>query len=129
MMVTRDDRRRAVALLAPIDGVRFDPNALYDDVLALSQALLDPDEFKLAIVSTRRALIQLSEGRLEGTLLRFKLSEWRSLHYQHKRGRGQRADMRIVYRAIERGDGIQVRGFGHRHDPQDIYRRLRERDR
>lgn len=128
-MVTRDERRRAVALLATIDGVGFDPNSLYDDVLALSQALPDPNEFRLAIAATRRALVQLSEGRIEGTPLRFRLSEWRSLHYQHKRGRGQRADMRIVYRNLADGVGIQVRGFGHRHDPQDIYRRLRERNR
>lgn len=129
MSVAYRDLQRAIVLLSDIDDVEFDGKTLAEDVLSVSEALSDPAEFKLVIAATRRALVQLGEGRIEGTPLRFKLAEWRSLHYQHKRGRGQHADMRIVYRVLEDGSGIRVRGFGHRHDPQDIYRRLRERDR
>lgn len=129
MSVAYRDLQRAIVFLSDIDRIEIDGKMLAEDVLSVSEALPDPDEFKLAIAATRRALMQLGEGRIEGTPLRFRLAEWRSLHYQHKRGRGQRADMRIVYRILADGARIQVRGFGHRHDPQDIYRRLRERAR
>ena len=37
-------------------------------------------------------------------------------------GQGAQADMRIVYRTIE--SGIEVKGFGHRWVPADVYKRI-----
>lgn len=68
------------------------------------------------------AMDDLVDGRVEGAPLKYDLSEWCSFHFQHHRARGAKADTRIIYRRTD--DGIQVRGFGHRHLPRDIYRRI-----
>ena len=127
MSVGRDDLVRAIQILASVEGMQMDPAALAQDVLAVADAWPTADEFRLAIAATRRVLERLVSGAAEGTPLKYNLSAWSSLHYQHKRAQGQRADMRVVYQRTEGEAGIRVRGFGHRHVPQDVYRRLRGR--
>ncbi|MBW3088369.1 hypothetical protein KIH77_06450 [Bifidobacterium sp. 82T24] len=114
----------AIAILAGVDGVEMDPESLSDDVILLAYVWPDEAEFKTAVVSVHDALAKLVAGRVEGAALKYGLAQWRSYHFQHHRFQGARADMRIVYRRTD--FGIRVRGFGNRHLPSDIYRRLAE---
>lgn len=118
---------QAVSVIASVHGTWMDAGTLADDVILLAYVWPDDDEFKQAVSSVRRALTLLvtnrvEANRVEGTELEYGLAGWRSYHFQHQRHQGARADMRIIYRRVP--DGIQIKGFGNRHLPSDIYERL-----
>ncbi|NMM98487.1 hypothetical protein [Bifidobacterium olomucense] len=113
---------RAIAIIASVRGLQMDPDTLADDVILLAYVWPDEDEFKIAVASVHRAMTQLTEGTVEGSELKYDFAGWKSFHFQHRRGQQSRADMRIVY--MRTADGIRVKGFGNRHLPSDIYRRL-----
>ena len=104
----------------------MDPRALADDVLLLARSFPDEDEFCLAAANTRRALEQCARGTVTPSALERSLEGWLSYHYQHSVGQGAPADMRIVYRTT--AGGIEVKGFGHRWVPADVYGRISGRE-
>lgn len=121
-MIGRSVLLDAIAMIAHVDGLGMNADDLVDDVTLMARAWPDETEFKHAVLAVCRAMDDLVAGRAEGAALKYELSEWRSFHFQHHRRQGARADTRIVYRRT--GDGILVKGFGNRHEPQDIYRRM-----
>ncbi|PLS30688.1 hypothetical protein Uis1B_1515 [Bifidobacterium margollesii] len=113
---------QAVAVIASVRGAWMDAGTLADDVILLAYVWPDDDEFKQAVSSVRRALTLLVSNHVEGAELKYGLAGWRSYHFQHHRCQGARADMSIIYRRVP--EGIQIKGFGNRHLPSDIYERL-----
>ena len=119
MPVSENALHSCIHALASVEGMLMDPRALTEDVLLLAEAFPDEADFLLAAASTRRALEQCARGTITPTALDRSLAGWLSYHYQHKVGQGQQADMRVVYRETDRG--IEVKGFGHRWLPADVY--------
>ncbi|OZG60537.1 hypothetical protein BLEM_1838 [Bifidobacterium lemurum] len=122
MNVTNDMLDKAVRAISAIPAVEMDGASLARDVVLLAYAWPDAEEFAAAVGGTCEALRALAEGRVEGSELKYQFEGWRSFHYQHRRFHKAKADARIVYRRVDAG--IQVWGFGGRHVPSDIYRRL-----
>lgn len=114
----------SIDLIAGIQQLEMDPQALADDIVLLDRVWHDKREFKSAITSVHKAIEQLVQGAVSGTPLKNNHKDWMSYHFQHRRSQGGKADMRIVYQL--KAGRIRVRGFGHRHLPVDIYRRLNE---
>lgn len=112
----------AIDLIADIPGLRMNPDDLADDVVLMSLAWQDEEEFLLAASATERALRQLIAGTVSAAPLKHNLAGWFSYHYQHARSQGGRADMRIAFRPVD--GGIRVRAFGHRDAPTDFYTRI-----
>ena len=50
------------------------------------------------------------------------LDGWWSYHFQLHRAQGEKAVLRVVFRP--QADFVEVKGFGHRFKPSDIYHRL-----
>lgn len=123
-MTSRRLLAQAVEALSQVEGMAMDSADLAEDVIRLVQAWEGQDDGEAgmlqAVDSTVRALRQLVAGAVEGAPLVGDMGGWCSYHYQYWRVRGQRADMRIIYRRSS--DGIQVLAFGNRHRPSDIYR-------
>lgn len=122
MSVDADLLRSAVRAVASVEGLHMDPDHLVEDVFVLSRSFPDERDFQCAVASTVRAMTALVERRVGSSELRHGLSARRSYHYQHRVVQGARADCRIVFRYVD--GGIEVRGFGHRHVPADVYERL-----
>lgn len=56
-----------------------------------------------------------------------RLLGWRRDAFQSApKLRGSKADLRIVYRMLPDGQ-LELFGFGHRHQPESVYRRLSAR--
>lgn len=121
-MIDRTVIRDAIVMIAHVEGLFMDPDDLVDDVVLMAQAWPDEEEFMSATLAVCTAMQDLVAGKVEGTRLKYDMSAWSSFHFRHRRARGTKADTRIIYRRMERG--IIVKGFGNRHKPQDIYRRL-----
>ena len=121
-MIDKTTIRSALTIIADTDGLSMNPDDLVDDVMLMAQAWPDEEEFMHATLAVRTAMDDLIAGKVEGTELKYDLTAWRSFHFQHHRARGAKADTRIIYRRTD--SGILVKGFGNRHKPQDIYRRM-----
>ncbi len=134
MPISPSDIRQAIGAIADVPGLRMDPVALAEDVVLLAHAFDTDKEFQAACVSTCHALLLLVEDKVDASDLEYPLEDWRSYHYQHRVGQGLPADCRVIYRRVEdAADGapqIEVKGFGHRRIPEDLYTRMaEERDR
>ncbi len=113
---------RAIDAIASEEMLKMDARDLAEDCLVLACAFPDASEYAAAIANTRKAVRDVAAGKVCDSGLRDLLEGWRCHHYQHARRRGQRADMRMIYR-VENGE-VMVRCFGHRFLPSDVYRRL-----
>lgn len=122
MPVSKTLIRQAAEDIAAVEGLCMSPDALLEDVFLLALAFPEQEDFMAACVNTRRALTLLVEGKVDSSALKHGFAGWRSYHYQHRVGQGVKATCRIVFRAGE--GGIEVKGFGHRHIPGDIYEHL-----
>lgn len=78
--------------------------------------------FMTAITQIKNAIHQIVKTRIIGQALVGNLSDWMSFHFQSQRAQKHPSDLRIVYK--DTGTDINIRGFGHRHLPSDVYRRL-----
>lgn len=114
--------RESVELVAAIDGAAFSPEALVADVVLLAKSWPDESDFRSAVASSVRAVEQARDGKVTPVALEGECAGWMSYHYQLRRRQGEKADMRLVYRLVE--GGIEVKGFGHRYRPLDVYRRM-----
>lgn len=108
--------------IASIQGLEMDPNYLVDDVVLIAYVFTDEQFFKKAINQIVHSLHLIIEKRSIGQPLVGNLSGWFSFHFQSQKVNKHPADLRCVYK--DAGLEIQVRGFGHRHIPIDMYRRL-----
>lgn len=124
MAISKDLIRRAIAALSEVEHVRMSAASLVEDVVLLAYAFPGQGDFMAACASTARALEQLVENAVVPGNLKYEFEGWQSYHYQHRVGQGMRADCRIMYRRT--GDGIEVKGFGHRRIPADFYKRMGE---
>lgn len=122
MAIKQEVIRKAVAAIAATDGLHMDDAALVEDVVLLSRAFPDEDDYMAACASTKRAFKQLIDGKVTASDLKYDFAEWKSYHYQHRVGQGERAVCRIMYRRVD--NGIEVKGFGHRRIPADFYERM-----
>jgi len=122
MSISLQVLEQAIDAIARVPGVAMDPDNLVEDVVLLASVWEDAEEFDYAVASTVRALRLLAGDRVDTSDLAHDLAGYDSFHYQHRRSRGQKADMRIVFRG--EGGIIVVLGFGHRRLPSDVYRRL-----
>lgn len=109
--------------VAELDGLSMDADKLIEDVVMVAIAFnQDPDIFELAMTNTVEALKLIIRERTVGQELVGNKVGWTSFHFQSRKIRKLKADMRIVYRDVDKY--IQVMGFGHRWLPQEIYDRL-----
>lgn len=109
----------AIDMLSNIRGYRMNADDLAEDVVLMAKAWPDDEEFAWAVSSTCTAISGLVGEKVEGSSLVGDLADWKSYHYQHRRGRKVKADMRIVYQRPTAGVLI-IRGFGCRHRPEDV---------
>jgi hypothetical protein len=79
------------------------------------------DDFAAALRAVARRLRTLH--LIEGVGLDRDLSGW--LRAKFSSTVVDRADLRIIYRTDARG--IELRAFGHRHDPESVYFRAARR--
>lgn len=112
----------AIDLIADVPGLQMNVDDLAEDVVLMAVTWPDEVEFRKAAAATERALRQLVAAKVDSTPLKYGLEGWYSYHYQHSRGQGQRADMRIAYQPTKAG--IRVRAFGHRDISSDFYERI-----
>lgn len=122
MAISRELIYQAALSIAGAPGLSMDANALLEDTVLLAYAFPEEDEFEAACANTKRAVSLLANGAVSSSELKYALAGWRSYHYQHKVGQGVKAACRIVFRPIS--GGIEVKGFGHRRIPQDLYERM-----
>lgn len=118
--------RLAVETISKVEGVRMDANSLVEDSFLLAYAFTEEEDFLAACANTCRALEQLVSGKVVPGDLKYDFEEWKAYHYQHRVAQGMKADCRIMYRKIP--DGIEVKGFGHRHIPYDFYERMKRHE-
>lgn len=114
--------RRGVEAIASTDGLRMDPDDLVEDVFLLAYAFPNADDFKAAVAATVRSIGLVRAHAVTSSTLKYEFSGWNSFHFQHRVAQGARADCRLVYRLVD--DGVEVKGFGHRRIPRDLYARL-----
>lgn len=114
--------KAAIVQVSGIAGISMAPELLVEDIALLAKVWPDEGDFAQAVASSVRALELAVRGRITPDALRDDLAGWFSYHYQLKRTQDIPADLRLVYRPIK--SGIEVKGFGHRFRPADIYRRV-----
>lgn len=109
--------------IAELNGIAMDADKLVEDIVLIAVAFdQDPDMFLAVMTNTVEAFeLVLRERNIGQSLVGNKVG-WTSYHFQSRRIRKLKADMRIVYR--DTGISIQILGFGHRWIPQAIYDRL-----
>lgn len=125
MAVSTETLLKAIDAIAAIDGLAMDPADLAQDVFLLAQIYDDEDSFASAVKRTAVAFAKLFNGAVSVSELERDYGGWMCYHYQPTIGQGQKACLRVVFRRV--GTGIDCMGFGHRYEPEDIYRRLARR--
>ncbi len=114
--------RQAIDSLSQVKGLYIHPTSLVEDVILLSYAFDDEEDFMAACASTRRAFEQLILGNVDTSNLKYEFEDWQSFHYQPRVGQGIKANCRVLFRRID--GGIEVKGFGHRCITADFYQRM-----
>ena len=122
MAVSSDLLRSAIVQISSIPSSRMAPEALVEDVTLLAKVWPDESDFAAAVASCCRALEQVSAGKVTPDALEDDLDGWWSYHFQLHRAQGEKAVLRVVFRP--QADFVEVKGFGHRFKPSDIYHRL-----
>jgi hypothetical protein len=114
----------AIDALSDIDRLYIDANYLVEDIYALAVSFSEPAEFQSAVANTVRALNMLIEQSVDVAALDYDLKGWQSYHYQSSVAQGKKADCRIIFK--RRKECIEVKCFGHRRLPADIYKRMKQ---
>ena len=112
----------AAMAIADVPGLEMDPNDLLEDAFLLAHSFPEEDDFMAATAATVRAIGGIVERRVTSARLKYAFEGWLSYHYQHRVSQGGSADCRIVFRQTE--GGVEVKAFGHRKIPADIYERM-----
>ena len=122
MAIPNDLLRAGIAQLSSVEGVEMSPEALVEDVVLLARVWPAEEDFAAAVAASARALSQIVARTVTPSPLKGKLEGWCSYHYQLRRVQGEAAVLRVVFR--RHGDMVEVKGFGHRFKPADVYHRL-----
>ncbi|MBQ3328336.1 MAG: hypothetical protein IJG88_00080 [Eggerthellaceae bacterium] len=122
MPVSDETVLEAAMAIATISGLEMDPDDLLEDAFLLARSFPEEDEFMAATAATVRAIGNLAGRRVTSARLKYAFEGWLSYHYQHRVSQGGSADCRIVFRETE--GGVEVKAFGHRRVPADIYERM-----
>lgn len=122
MAVSSDLLRSAIVQISSLSSIRMAPEALVEDVTLLAKVWADEDDFAVAVASCCRALEQVAAGKVTPDPLVGTLDGWWSHHFQLRRAQGEKAVLRVVFRPRE--GYVEVKGFGHRFKPADIYHRM-----
>ena len=122
MAVSSDLLRVAIVQVASVEGIAMSHEALVEDVVLLAKVWPDEQDFAAAVASSVRALAQVAAGTVTPDPLKDDLEGWHSHHYQLRRAQGEQAVLRVVFRRA--GEQVEVKGFGHRFKPANIYHRL-----
>lgn len=112
----------AAMAIASVPGLEMDPDDLLEDAFLLARSFPEEDEFMAAAAATVRAIGSIAGRRVTSSRLKYAFEGWLSYHYQHRVSQGGSADCRVVFRETERG--VEVKAFGHRRVPADIYERM-----
>ncbi|CAM4355850.1 DUF3237 family protein [Paenibacillus alkaliterrae] len=112
--------------VSEINGLQMDPEALADDVVLMALIFNVDSTFVQGMNSVVRAITQLIDGVVSASQLEQNDSGWDSYHFQSQRVQGHRADLRVVFQNVDHHT-VRIKGFGHRHLPSDIYKRLKPR--
>lgn len=123
--VNNNDIAEAIQKIGSIENIMMDVDSLVDDVFFLSLAYTDAIHFHLAVNQICDSLQQICKNKMLGQPLVSNLSDWRSYHFQSRRVKKQKADLRIVFK--DEGTFVRVRAFGNRHTPTDFYKRIYNR--
>lgn len=115
----------AIDIIADIQGIQMNQDELVDDVILVAFVFDEKHRFKLAITQITNAIHQIIRQRNVGQALVNNYGGWMSFHFKSQRINGHPADLRVVYQDII--TAIRVRGFGYRHLPTDVYKRLNGR--
>ena len=112
----------AALAIASVPGLEMNPDDLLEDTFLLARSFPEEDEFKAATAATVRAIANITGRKVTSAWLKYAFEGWLSYHYQHRVSQGGSADCRIVFRETE--GGVEVKAFGHRKLPADIYERM-----
>jgi hypothetical protein len=91
------------------------------DIAELRRAFPGDEHFAAALRSISSGLRSLQKAG--GTELDRELTGW--IRVKLSSTVVDRADLRIIYRAVPKG--FELRAFGHRHDPDSVYFRAAKR--
>lgn len=97
------------------------PRYVRDDIVELRAAFREDKEFAKALRSITARLRKLRSAG--ATALDHDLGGWWRMKFSS--GNSDRSDLRIIFRVTT--DAIELRAFGHRHDPESIYRKSARR--
>ena len=122
MQVNEEMVLEAAMAIASVPGLEMDPDDLLEDAFLLACSFPEEDEFMAATAATVRAIGNIAGRRVTSARLKYAFEGWLSYHYQHRVSQGGSADCRIVFRKTE--GGVEVKAFGHRRVPADIYERM-----
>lgn len=119
MPISAAARKEAALLLASIPGIEANPTFLVENIGSIAQTWPNQKDFVSAINSTKQAVELLLSSSVDTASLTYELDGWQAFHYQHKRGQGMPANMRIIFR--QDGPMLKVLAFGHRALPHSVY--------
>lgn len=122
MKLTNEIIAEAIKSVMQVPRAILDVSNLADDVKSITDVWPGENDFLMAMSSTVRAILLVAEGRARYSVLKRDLRGWNCFHYHSTRRPTGKADMRLVFR--EKGDDIEVLGFGHRYLPLDFYDRV-----
>lgn len=103
-------------------GIKHVPADVIADVVALVNVFPNEPDFDSAADNVFRSLILIRRKPQISGELKDNYAGYRSYHYQSKRGKKHPADLRTIYR--EENGVIYLHGFGHRHNPDSVYKRF-----
>ncbi|TAM56312.1 hypothetical protein EPN52_14440 [bacterium] len=112
-------------MIAKLDIVA-NPEHISDDIANLRLAYDQDDAYIAAIDAVAKEVLLVTREPGRGTDFQHAHTGWKRSKFQSCVRRNQRADLRLVYRVLGEGS-IELRGFGHRHEPQSIYHTLTKR--
>ena len=124
MRLTNELIAEAIKSVMQIPRAILDVSNVADDVKSITDVWPEGNNFLMAMNCTVRAILLVVEGRARYSVLTKELQGWDCFHYHSTRRPVGKADMRLVFR--EKGEDIEVLGFGHRYLPLDFYERVTE---
>lgn len=128
MAITDQDLEQAIELIATIKDIDFNIPELVEDIVLLAEEYPTKPEFKLAVREIKRSIENIKKNPKIGHELERNYSDWWSHVYKPQSKNGFEPELRTVYQDRKEINGtIRIRGFGHRWNPESIYKRLQDR--
>lgn len=125
MTISNTKIAQTIGRITTISGIQHVPTDVITDVVDLANVFPNDLDFDSAADNVIRSILQIKRNPRIGGPLRENYAGYRSFHYQSKRVNNHPDDMRTVYR--EDNGVIYLHGFGHRHNPDSVYKRFQDR--